>query len=70
MCNKEKQFKEATEMLVTICKLYNESTHNGKVDKDIASVLFLAILAVESTGFKVEIDKCKYGYIRRLAVGY
>lgn len=70
MNNKEKQFKEATEMLDSICNLYNESIHGGKADKDIASVLFLAVLAVESTGFKVEIDKCKNGYIRRLAVGY
>ena len=70
MYNKEKQFKEATEMLDTICKLYNESTHSGKVDKDIASVLFLAILAVEATGFNVEITKGENGYIERLAVGY
>nr|DAH77868.1 MAG TPA: hypothetical protein [Caudoviricetes sp.] len=70
MDNKEKQFKEATEMLDNICKLYNESNHNGKVDKDIASVLFLAILAVKSSGLKVEITTNENGYIERLKVSY
>lgn len=67
---KEKQFKEASEMLDNVCKLYNEANANNEDKQEISILLFLAILAAESTGFKVEITMSESGYIERLAVGY
>ena len=70
MNKKEKQFKEASEMLDDVCKLYNEANANNEDKKEISNLLSLAILAAESTGFKVKIDMNESGYITRLAVGY
>ena len=70
MNKKEKQFKEASEMLDNICKSYNEANANNEDKKEISNLLFLAILAAESTGFKVEIAMSESGYIERLTVGY
>lgn len=70
MNKKEKQFKEASGMLDDICKSYNETKANNGDMQEISNALFLAILAVESTGFKIEINMSESGYIERLAVGY
>lgn len=69
MNKKEKQFKEASEMLDGVCNLYNEANANNDT-KEISKLLFLAVLAAESTGFKVKITMDKNGYIARLAVSY
>lgn len=71
MNKKEKQYKEAVEMLDGVCKLYNEANANNDNMKEISKLLYLAVLAAVSTGFKVEINmNNKNGYITRLAVSY
>lgn len=70
MCKKEKCFKEASETLDKVCKVYNEKMSLGMDIQEISSLLFLAILATESAGFKVEINMSESGYIERLAVAY
>lgn len=70
MNKKEKQFKEVTEMLDEVCKLYNEANANNEDKQEISNLLFLAILAAEITGFKVEINMSESGGIKRLAVSY
>lgn len=70
MNKKEKQFKEASGMVDAVCNLYNEANANNDDMKEISKLLFLAVLAAESTGFKVKITIDKNGYITRLAVSY
>lgn len=70
MNKKEKQFKEASEMLDKACELYNEKKAVGEDIKEAETMLILAVLAVKMTGFTVEINSNKQGYITRLAVGY
>lgn len=70
MNKKEKQFKEASEMLDKACKLYNAKLAADEDIKEAETMLILAVLAVKMTGFTVEINSDKHGFINRLAVGY
>lgn len=70
MTKKEKQFKEASEMLDKVCDLYNTKKAVGEDIKEAETMLILAVLAVKMTGFTVEINSDKQGFIKRLAVGY
>lgn len=70
MNKREKQYNEAVEMLDDMCNLYNEANANNDDVKEISKLLFLAVLAAVSTGFKVEITTDKNDYIKRLSVAY
>lgn len=70
MNKKEKQFKEASEMLDKACDLYNAKKAVGEGIKEAETMLILAVLAVKMTGFTVEINTNEQGFIKRLAVGY
>lgn len=70
MNKKEKQFKEASEMLDKACDLYNAKKAVGEDIKKAETMVILAVLAVKTAGFTVEINSDKQGFIKRLVVGY